>query len=60
MSSLPADNFILLSLVNTALRDGEELGDFCARYCAEEQEVAARLAEYGYVYDGENCAFKRL
>lgn len=56
--SLPVNDNILLSLVNTALRDGETLGDFCARYGAEEGEVISRLAVAGYKFDEENNTFK--
>lgn len=53
------DDNILLSLVNTALRDGETLSDFCARYNAEEEELIKRLAAAGYAFDEESNAFKR-
>lgn len=57
--SLPADDNILLSLVNTALRDGDDLRGFCAAYGAEEAELIPRLAAIGYEYDGESNSFKR-
>lgn len=49
----------MLSLVNTALRDGDDLGGFCAAYGAEEAELIPRLAAIGYEYDGESNSFKR-
>ena len=49
----------MLSLVNTALRDGEAFPDFCARYDAEEEEVRRRLNAAGFYYDEEQNAFKR-
>lgn len=55
--SLPADDFILLSLVNTALRDGDDLCGFCARYGANEREVIDRLAAAGYKFDEGANAF---
>ncbi|MDE7379546.1 MAG: DUF4250 domain-containing protein [Clostridia bacterium] len=58
--SLPVDDNILLSLVNTALRDGEDLEDFCARYSAEEEELAERLLRAGYEFDEEDNCFKRI
>ena len=58
--SLPVDDNILLSLVNTALRDGDTLSDFCARYGAEEEELTKRLALAGYAYDEDNDCFKRV
>lgn len=57
--SLPVDDNILLSLVNTRLRDGDTLADFCAEYGAEEGALIARLAAAGYAYDGEQNSFKR-
>lgn len=58
--ALPNDDFILLSLVNTRLRDGEELGDFCAAYETDEEELLRRLSAAGYRYDGDARAFKRF
>lgn len=58
--SLPVDDNILISLVNTALRDGASLDDFCARYGAEETELVTRLAAAGYAFDEENNCFKRV
>ena len=58
--SLPVDDNILLSLVNTALRDGDSLDDFCARYGAEEGEVITRLAAAGYAFDEEQNSFKKV
>lgn len=54
------DDNILLSLVNTALRDGDTLADFYARYGAEEEELIQRLAAAGYAYDEESNRFKRV
>ncbi len=57
---LPVDDFILLSFVNTKLRDEfSSLSDFCLSYGAEEGEVAARLAALGYEYNEEKNAFIR-
>ena len=58
--SLPSDDNILLSLVNTALRDGGELADFCARYGVDEGEVFSRLERAGYKFEEENNCFKRV
>ena len=54
------DDNILLSLANTALRDGDTLADFCARYGAEEEEIFYRLANAGYAFDEEGNCFKRV
>ncbi|MCM1438515.1 MAG: DUF4250 domain-containing protein [Roseburia sp.] len=58
--SLPEDDNILLSLVNTALRDGDGLEDFCAEYGAETEELLSRLAAAGYAFDKQNNSFKRV
>lgn len=59
--SLPADNFILLSVVNTKLRDTfSSLEDLCYDEDLPVEELTARLAEIGYCYDGEENAFKRI
>ena len=55
---LPTDDYILLSLVNTYLRDGGSLADFCAERDVDEDDVLRRLAAAGFTYDGENNAFK--
>ena len=58
--SLPFDDNILLSLVNTKLRDGDALADFCAEYGADEEELVARLARAGFAFDEEGNCFKRI
>ncbi len=50
----------MLSLVNTRLRDGQELSDFCADYCVGEDELVARLFGAGYAFDGEENKFKGI
>lgn len=57
---LPEDRYILLSLVNTKLRDDyASLGELCAAEGADEALIVERLAEAGFVYDAESNAFKR-
>ena len=58
--SLPADDNILLSVVNTYLRDNGSLADFCAEYGVEEGGVISRLKRAGYAFDEENNCFKRV
>ena len=42
---LPADDYILLSLVNTALRDKfKTLSELCEEWEADENEIRVRLA----------------
>ena len=56
--NLPADDNILLSLVNTKLRDKyASLADFCDGEEVEEEELCARLAASGYRYDPSRNAF---
>ncbi|MGN0814423.1 MAG: DUF4250 domain-containing protein [Candidatus Coproplasma sp.] len=57
---LPQDNLILLSFINTKLRDEcPSLDDFCAEYDLSPQDICARMAETGYYFDEEENAFKR-
>lgn len=58
--NLPEDNFILLSVVNTKLRDSySSLEDLCYDEGVSVEEITSRLAQAGYFYDGEENAFKR-
>ncbi len=55
---LPADDYILLSLVNTALRDKfKTLSELCVDWEADENEIRVRLAALGYEYDCEKSRF---
>lgn len=55
---LPQDPIILLSYVNTKLRDRDpDLAAFCCREDADEQALRARLAEVGYEYSTERNQF---
>ena len=56
---LPSDAIILVSLVNTALRDGETLEDFCATHDCTQEELEARLGSIGYRYDEAQNRFCR-
>jgi len=57
---LPEDDFILLSYINTKLRDAySSLAEFCEDCGAEEGEIISRLGALGYKYDEEENAFKR-
>ena len=49
---LPTDNFILLSLINTKLRDEySSLSELCEEEDASEDEIISRLSAMGYVYN---------
>ena len=55
---MPADDVILLSMVNMKLRDGDiTLSDLCAEQDWDEDALRARLAGQGYAYDEDACAF---
>ncbi len=58
---LPEDHFILLSLINTKLRDEySSLEDLCEEENLSMQEVCRRLEGLGYRYTPEYAAFKRV
>ena len=53
------DAFILLSLANTRLRDGEHtLADVAASLSMAEEALCATLAEIGYRYDESRGQFR--
>ena len=55
---LPQDPIILLSYVNTQLRDRDaSLAAFCDRENADEADLRARLQEVGYIYDAQANSF---
>lgn len=50
--SLPQDPMILLSYVNTKLRDEyPSLRELCQSLCEDEDDLCRRLAEVDYEYD---------
>ena len=50
--SLPKDPFILLSYVNTQLRDNyPDLDEFCAAQDVDREELEVLLASVGFTYD---------
>lgn len=56
---LPQDGFILLSFVNTKLRDEySSLDGFCAAYDVSAEEICGRMSLIGYSYDPAANAFK--
>ena len=55
---LPKDPYILLSFVNTKLRDEYPgLSELCAALDADEEEITAALAGVGYAYDRSQNRF---
>ncbi|HIU32208.1 MAG TPA: DUF4250 domain-containing protein [Candidatus Caccousia avistercoris] len=56
---LPTDPFILLSYVNTKLRDEfPSLEELCLSLGEEEAALRARLAKVGYEYDPGRNRFR--
>ena len=57
--NLPADNFILLSVINTALRDKySSFEELCEEEGVESPYILSRLAQIGYSYDSDANCFK--
>ena len=55
---LPQDPIILLSYVNTKLRDRDHsLENFCSTEDVDQAELCTRLAEAGYTYDSNRAQF---
>lgn len=51
-TKLPKDPVILISFINTQLRDNySDLDSFCAAYQADKNEIVEYLADYDYEYD---------
>ena len=58
MSTLPKDPFMLLSYINTLLRDAySDLAELCADKGADENEVTQTLLSIGYSYDPDANRF---
>lgn len=52
MESLPKDPIILLSIINTKLRDTyPSLDELCSSLDVDKCELTAKLASVGYVYN---------
>ena len=50
--SLPKDPFMLLSYVNTQLRDNyQSLNELCSSLGVSEDEIVSALANVGFSYD---------
>lgn len=55
---IPKDPAILLSFINTKLRDEySSLDDLCAALDADPTDIAARLAALAYQYDPKTNQF---
>ncbi len=57
--NIPNDPVILLSYINTKLRDDyPTLDELCAALCISRDEIESRLAAIGYAYSEETNSFK--
>ena len=55
---IPNDPFILLSFVNTKLRDFyKDLSHFCEMEEVNKTEIEEKLSSVGFVYDSEKNQF---
>ncbi len=54
LENLPKDALMLLSFVNTRLRDDEILLDsFCSQFNVSKEEIVKKLDNIGYTYNAE-------
>lgn len=54
MNELPQDPMILLSFVNTALRDRfDSLDSFCSYHGADKEQLEKKLKTIDYTYDAK-------
>lgn len=57
--NIPNDPIILLSFVNTKLRDEfSDLDELCGSLCVSRDEIESKLESVGYKYDRETNSFK--
>ncbi len=55
---IPKDPFMLLSFINTELRDSyPTLEEFAGAYMTDKQEITDKLEKAGYVYDSKQNRF---
>ena len=58
-TKLPSDPVILLSYINTKLRDDySSLSDLCEDLDVEEDSITGLLSDIGYLYDPETNRFR--
>lgn len=55
---IPTDPVIMLSFINTQLRDNyNSFDDLCKAYNVDKHEIADKLALIGYEYNSNNNQF---
>lgn len=58
-NNIPKDPAILLSYVNTELRDNyDDLVDFCVAHSVDINDIVGRLRSINHVYDSQTNQFK--
>lgn len=58
MAAIPKDPVMLMSFLNTQLRDNyKNLKDLCSAYDLEEEEIVKKLEMIDYHYDAERNQF---
>lgn len=56
--NIPSDPIILLSYINTKLRDtGQNFDELCSELCVEKSEILKKFESIGYTYDQEKNRF---
>lgn len=59
MREMPKDPIILLSFVNTQLRDQfDSLEELCAAFGTEQGELEAKLEKVGFHYQADGNCFR--
>ena len=57
--NIPKDPYMLLSFINTKLRDDfDSLDNFCESYNVDKQEIQKKLNNIGYKYIPNENQFK--
>lgn len=57
-SNIPKDPVMLLSYINTELRDNyDDLVDFCVAHSVDINDIVGRLRSINYVYDAHQNQF---
>ncbi|HJA70419.1 MAG TPA: DUF4250 domain-containing protein [Candidatus Lachnoclostridium stercoravium] len=58
MANIPKDPFMLVSYVNTRMRDYDgDLEELCKALGLDREELCGRLSEAGFEYDEEKARF---
>ena len=58
--SLPNDPVILLSYINTLLRDEyQSFEELCKSLCTSADDISSKLEKIGYVYDPNTNSFRQ-